>query len=129
MPATPLCPDLAALPGSLDDLKAAVERKRGRPLALTSAPLSPGSSTLLIEMDTVDLLIVSQAGSPADQLHAIAHQLAHLVRGHQGTPDDHLLRVAFPHLAPDLVAASLAACRYAPEDEHEADAYATRFVA
>jgi predicted Zn-dependent protease len=84
---------------------------------------------LLIEVDAADLMIVSQAGSPKDQVRAIAHHLAHLLHGHQGTPDDRLPRAAFPHLASGLVSASLTACRYTPEDEKEADAYAARFVA
>lgn len=97
MPDTPRSPDLAALPESLDDLRAAVERMRGRTLVLAPAPLSQGG-TLLIETGTADVLMVSQASSPADQLQAIAHHLAHLLCGHQGAPDDRLLRTAFPAL-------------------------------
>ena len=128
MPATPLSPNLIALPGSLDDLRAAVERKRGRTLVLTPAPL-PQGSTLLIETGSADVIMVSQADSPADQLQAIAHHLAHLLCGHQGAPDDHLLEAVFPRLAPGKVSASLTTSRYAPEEEREADAYATRFMA
>src|SRR5260221_9861740 len=128
MPDTPLSLDLTALPGSLDDLRAAVERKRGRTLVLALAPLSQGG-TLLIETGTSDVMIVGQASSPADQLQAVAHHLAHLLCGHQGAPDDHLLQAAFPRLAPGKVSASLTTSRYAPEEEREAHVYATRFVA
>ena len=85
------------LPEGLDDLKVAVERKRGRTLVLTPAPLSQGG-TLLIETGGADVMIVSQADSPADQLRAIAHHLAHLMCGHQGAPDDHVLQTALPSL-------------------------------
>jgi IrrE N-terminal-like domain len=128
MPATPLSPDPIALTGGLDDLRVAVERKRGRTLILTPAPLTQGS-TLLIETGSADVIIVSQADSPADQLQAIAHHLAHLMCGHQGAPDDHLLQRVFPRLAPGKASASLTTSRYAPEEEREAEAQATRFVA
>ncbi len=128
MPDTPLSPDLTTFPVSLDDLRAAVERKRGRTLVLAPAPL-PRGGTLLIETETTDVMMVSQADSPSDQLRAIAHHLAHLLRGHQGASDDHLLQAAFPRLAPGKVSASLTTSHYAPEEEREADALATRFVA
>ena len=128
MPDTPLSPDLTALPRSLDDLRIAVERKRGRTLVLAPAPLSQGG-TLLIETGAADVLIVSQASSPADQLQAIAHHLAHLLCGHQGAPDNRLLLAAFPRVAPRKVSTSLTTSRYAPEEEREADAHATRYAA
>ncbi len=127
MPATPLSLDPIALPGSLDDLRAAVERERGRPLVMAPAPV-PKGSTLLIETETTDVMMASQADSPTDQLQAIAHHLAHLLCGHQGAPDDHLLKTVFPRLAPGKVSASLTTSRYAPEEEREADACATRFA-
>jgi hypothetical protein len=128
MRATPLSLDLIALPGSVDELRGAVERRRGQPLALASARLPQGSCGLLIETDTVDVLIVNQAGSPMDRLQAVTHQLAHLLYGHEGVPDDHLASTAFPGLTPDRVSAFLTTSRYTPDEEHEADAYATQFV-
>jgi hypothetical protein len=128
MPDTPRSPDLIALPGSLEKLRAAVEHKRGRTLVLAAAPL-PAGSTLLIETRTADVMMASHADSPAGQLHAIAHHLAHLMCGHQGAPDDRLPQAAFPRLAPGKVSASLTTSRYAPEEEREADARATRFMA
>jgi hypothetical protein len=95
---------------------------------LAPAPLSQGG-TLLIETGTSDVMIVSQASSPADQLQAVAHHLAHLLCGHQGAPDDHLLQAAFPRVTPGKVSTSLTTSRYAPEEEREADACATQFVA
>jgi hypothetical protein len=127
MPDTPFSLDLTALSGSLDDLRAAVERKRGRTLVLAPAPLSQGG-TLLIETGTADVMIVSQASSPADQMQAIAHHLAHLLCGHHGAPDDRLLQAAFPRVAPGKVSASLTTSRYAPVEEREADACATRLM-
>jgi hypothetical protein len=110
MPDTPLSPDLTALPASPDELRAAVERKRGRTLVLAPAPLSQGG-TQLIETGTTDIMIVSQASSPTDQLQAIAHHLTHLLCGHQGAADDHLLQAAFPRVAPGKVSASLTTSR------------------
>jgi hypothetical protein len=112
----------------VDELRAAVERRRGQPLALVSTRLPKGSCGLLIETDTVDVLLVNQAGSPWNHLHAVAHQLAHLLYGHVGAPDDRLARTAFPGLAPGLVSAFLTTSRYTPDDEREADAYATQFM-
>jgi len=128
MPANPLSPEPIALPGSLDELRAAVEHKRGRTLVLAAAPL-PAGSTLLIETRIVDVMMASQADSPAAQLDALAHHLAHLMCGHQGVPDDRPLQAAFPGLVPGKASASLTTARYTPEEEREADARVTRFVA
>ena len=126
MPDTPLSPEPIALPGSLDELRAAVEHKRGRTLVVAAAPL-PAGSTLLIEARTVDVMMASQADSPAAQLDAIAHHLAHLMCGHQGAADDRPLQAAFPGLLPGKASASLTTARYTPEEEREART--TRFAA
>ena len=128
-PPVPLFQDVIPCPWSLAELRDNVERHRNRPLTLTAVPLPRGSSGLWISTATADLIIYSQAASPAQQLCAIGHQVAHLLLGHQAVPSASASPALFPHLDPALVATVLTTWRFAPVDEMAADEFAALVAA
>jgi hypothetical protein len=72
------------------------------------------------------LIIYDQAIDPLRQLHAIGHQLGHLLLGHQGRDN---LQSLFQHLDPALAGTAPVISRYAETDELEADNFASMLVA
>jgi hypothetical protein len=114
-------------PWNLEHFRAALEARRGRALLLEPAPLPRGCTVLRLTTEAADLIIYDLALDPRRQLHAIGHQLAHLLLGHQGRNDPQFL---FPHLDPvALQAMAPAILRYAEADELEADTFASLLVA
>jgi hypothetical protein len=113
-------------PWNLEQFRAALEARRGRALLLEPATLPRGCAALRITTDAADLIIYDLAPDSRRQLHAIGHQLAHLLLGHQGRDDRQSL---FPHLDPVLHATAPAISRYAEADEMEADTFASLIVA
>ncbi len=127
-PATPRTPP--AVPGPLDwpRLRAATEQARGRRLLLAPSELPSGHSSLWIATSDIDLIVYLRAAGQAEQLHAIAHQGAHILLGHQVAASDATPSL-FPRLDPALVTAVLTISRYSPSDEAIADELASRVVA
>ena len=113
-------------PWSLEHFRQALETRRGRTLLLEPAPLPHGCTALRMTTGTADLVIYDQTLDSQRQLHAIGHQLAHLLLGHQGRDDRHSL---FPHLDPALSATAPLISRYAESDELEADTFALLLTA
>jgi hypothetical protein len=113
-------------PWNLEHFRAALEASRGRALLFEPAPLPRGCTALRVTTGAADLIIYDQALNPRAQLHAIGHQLAHLLLGHQGRDERESL---FPHLDPVLLATAPAILRYAETDEIEADTFASLLMA
>jgi hypothetical protein len=113
-------------PWNLEHFRAALEARRGRALLFEPASLPRGCTALRVTTEAADLIIYDLALDPGRQLHAIGHQLAHLLLGHQGRDEREPL---FPHLGPVLLATAPAILRYAETDELEADTFASLLVA
>ena len=114
-------------PWDLEQFRAALERHRSRTLLLQPASLPRGcAAAVCITTATADVIVYDQALGSQRQLHAIGHQLGHLVLGHQGRADR---RSLFPHLDPALIVTSPLVSRYDEADELEADNFASLFVA
>jgi Zn-dependent peptidase ImmA (M78 family) len=113
-------------PWDLEHFRAALEARQGRPLLFEAAPLPQGCAALRVTTDAADLIIYNQALDSRRQLHAIGHQLAHLLLGHQ-CQDDH--QSLFPHLDPALTATAPPIVRYSEADESEADHFAALLIA
>ena len=75
-----LAPDRGAV--SLDRLVAAVGDDRGRPIAVTTAELPPGVSGQWRQFSDRDEFVLQQGLPTADR--TLAHELGHLVLGHDG---------------------------------------------
>ncbi len=127
-PATPRTPPAIRGPWDWPRLRAAIEQARGRRLLLAPAELPSGRSCLWIATSDIDLIVYPRAAGQAEQLHAIAHQAAHILLGHQASASDATPSL-FPHLDPALVTAVLAISRYSPSDEAIADELASQVVA
>jgi hypothetical protein len=113
-------------PWNLEHFRLALQARRGRALLLEPAPLPQGCAALRVTTGAADLIIYDQALDSRLQLHAIGHQLAHLILGHQGQDDR---RSLFPHLDPALTAAAPVIDVYSETDEREADHFASLLIA
>jgi hypothetical protein len=113
-------------PWNLEQFRAALESHRGRTLLLQPAALPHGWAAVRVTTAGADSIVYDQAIDPQRQLHAIGHQLGHLLLGHQGRDDRPSL---FPHLDPALAATAPVISRYAKADELEADTFASMLVA
>lgn len=82
MPTPPFPPfhlDLPPRPWSLEELRAAVERHRGRQLILEPAPLSRAGSAIWIATGTADLIVYDQAADLPQRVRAVGHQFGHML--------------------------------------------------
>src|SRR5258708_13234004 len=99
-PPSPFYLDLPSRPWSLEELRVAVERHRGRTLILEPAPLSHEGSAIWIATHVADLIVYDQAVDLARQVQAIGHQFGHMLLGQQARPHAH--PPFSPHLQPPL---------------------------
>jgi hypothetical protein len=113
-------------PWDLERFRLALQACRGRALLLEPAPLPHGCAALRVTTSAADLIIYDQALGSRRQLHAIGHQLAHLLLGHQSQDDRQSL---FPHLDSALTAMAPLIVRYSRADEAEADQFAALLIA
>jgi hypothetical protein len=105
-------------PFSLEQFRHAVERRTGRNLLLEPAPLDGAAR---ISTPDTDLIIYDETADPDQQLRAIAHEVAHLLLGHQ----PHRLPSPYVHLDPAAVATETVAFHgYSRADEQEAADFA-----
>jgi hypothetical protein len=113
-------------PWNLEQFRSALQARRSRALLLEPAALPRGCAALRLTTDTADLIVYDQALDPQRQLHAIGHQLGHLLLGHHGRDDRQSL---FAHVDPALTATAPLVSRYAETDELDADTFAALLVA
>jgi hypothetical protein len=116
---------------SVRDLLPAVERLSGHPIRLVPAPAgsAQGVCGIWIRMDGIDYVFVHEDTSRAHQDHIIAHELAHILRNHQGSlvlpqanpVTDRLV----PTLDPTVVKMMLGRTTYEHQDEKEAELIGT----
>jgi hypothetical protein len=113
-------------PWNLEQFRSALQARRGRGVLLEPAAIPRGWAALRMTNDTADLIVYDHALDPQRQLHAIGHQLGHLLLGHHGHDDRQSL---FAHLDPTLSATAPPVSRYAETDELDADTFAALLAA
>ena len=86
---------------SLDRLVAAVGEDRGRPIAITAAELPPGVSGQWRQYSDRDEFLIQQGLPTAER--TIAHELGHLVLGHDGMLVTELAREEAELASDDLI--------------------------
>ena len=86
---------------SLIRLVAAVGADRGRPIEVTAADLPPGVSGQWRQFADHDEFLI-QHGLPTTE-RTLAHELGHLVLGHDGTPVTEVAREAAELASDDLI--------------------------
>ena len=94
-----LAPDRGAV--SIERLVAAVGVDRGRPIAISSADLPPGVSGQWRQYNDRDEFLI-QRGLPTVE-RTVAHELGHLVLGHDGIPVTELARASAELAGDDLI--------------------------
>lgn len=104
-------------PLSLSDVRDRVQHQRGRPLLLTPMVTGAGwPSGMWVETEHADLVLFDSATSALHTVDIIAHEIGHMVLGHQGT-------VTGPAAGP------MFRTGFADRDEHEAEVFATMVCA
>ena len=106
-----------------------LQRLHGRPITLTPAPLPSDHPGLLLTGTTADTIAYPATADPTRQAYVVAHQAAHLLLRHHGTPDDALAHSLFPHLDPATVAQAITARQFPAHAEQQAEAFATLLIA
>jgi hypothetical protein len=113
----------------LAEFEVNVARHRGRRLVLVAESLPLSVSGLCIATAVVDVIVYRQAASPPQQVHAIGHQVAHLLFGHQAIVSGSASQALLPHLDPSYVAAAVPVSCFAPADEMAAEEFASLLTA
>jgi hypothetical protein len=107
--------DRPSRPLTQADVRDRVQRRRGRPLLLT--PMVSGAgwpSGMWVETEDTDLVLFDAATSALHTVDIIAHEIGHMVLGHEGT-------VTRPAPGPAVMLRT----GFADRDEHEAEVFAT----
>jgi Zn-dependent peptidase ImmA (M78 family) len=105
---------------------------RGRPIHLIPMAISGYSlHGAWISTAPADLIIYEARTTGTHQEHIIAHELAHILCGHQAetTGDNTVLRQLFPDIAPEVVRQALQRTEYSDRNEQEAEMTASLLLA
>ncbi|GAA3170873.1 MULTISPECIES: toxin [Streptomyces] len=97
---------------------------RGRPILLLAAPMcATGPCGLWLPLPDTDCILYEEQTSRHHQEHIIAHELSHIVCGHQGsgTLEPAAMEQLFPDLDPSLVKDLLFRKDYGDAQEQEAE--------
>jgi hypothetical protein len=105
----------------------AVERRRGRPIALCPVENRAGPYGAWVAGPTADYVFYERQTSPLHQVHIILHELCHLLCGHQpvSVADAALRELLFPDLSPASVRGVLQRGHGASDDDREAELLAS----
>ena len=117
--------DVAAEGGvSMDDIRAQVQRLRGRPLNMIPVLARPGGPTgVWIETAVADYVFFDRATSRLHRLHIVFHEVGHMLLGHTLAAGSLHRRVGHSctALAQDpAVSVALRAAPHTDIDQHEA---------
>jgi hypothetical protein len=123
---------LSAVHGGKDrdalTLRDRLSELRGKPIHLVAMEM-PGYSVngMLISTYTADFVLYEARTTRAHQEHIIAHELAHILCGHQAVDaaDGSVLRQLFPDIAPEVVRRALKRTMYSDSNEQEAEMIAS----
>ncbi|MFI8192213.1 ImmA/IrrE family metallo-endopeptidase [Streptomyces sp. NPDC085946] len=113
-------------------LRAKLSGLRGKSIHLVPMTI-PGHSVngMWISTNMADFIIYEARTTRAHQEHIIAHELAHMLCGHQAVDnaDNTVLRQLFPDIAPEVVRRVLLRTRYSDSNEQEAEMMASLLLA
>lgn len=113
-------------------LRARLSALRGKSIHLIPMAI-PGYSVngMWISTNMGDFVIYEARTTRAHQEHIIAHELAHILCGHQAVDnaENGVLRQLFPDIAPEVVRRVLLRTRYSDSNEQEAEMMASLLLA
>ena len=100
---------------------------------LTAVAMPAACTGLWISTERADYIFYERDTTPSHQLRIILHEIGHMLLGHEGVPfAGRAITLLFPHLDPDMVAASFAQSAsnivYSQTEEVGADIFAALFL-
>ncbi|MEU7560284.1 CUE domain-containing protein [Streptomyces eurythermus] len=118
--------------GDILALRNKLSEMRNKPIHIVPMAI-PGYSLngMWISTRMADFVIYEASTTRAHQEHIIAHELAHILCGHQAidNADNAVLRQLFPDIAPEVVRRVLQRTRYSDSNEQEAEIVASLLLA
>lgn len=114
-------------PLDVTDLCGRLAEHRGKPILLAEHPLPvPGPFGVWLSTARADHIFYQAQTTGSHQVHIIVHEIGHLIAGHRSDEqDDDLVRMLYPHLAPEVVRQALRRTSYDTAQEREAETVAT----
>lgn len=115
-----------AAPLRLDELGAAIARRRGRPLEIEPYPLQVGLFGLWLASPDGDVILYQAETTPEHQKDIVLHEFGHMLAEHQSDEVDvTALRCILPNLPDGVIHAALRRTCYNDAREREAELAAT----
>lgn len=104
-----------------------LEARRGRPVRLWPVRDLPGGTGLWIDAPAADYLCYERHTTALHQELIIAHELGHLIWGHEPAPlaESDLIQIFSADLRPDLVRRALCRTTFSTTQERQAECLAT----
>ena len=117
-------------PFHVNDLCDRLEQERGRTISLVpmSLPVRQGSPCgVWVATAEVDYILFEKATSRTHQEHIVAHEIGHLLLGHDSSPahQDEVAELLMPSLDPALVRSVLGRTVYTTDEERAAELVAS----
>ncbi|MBC3839700.1 hypothetical protein GXW82_04065 [Streptacidiphilus sp. 4-A2] len=117
-------------PFHVNDLCDQLEADRGRPISLIPMTLPArqgGPCGLWVATTEVDYILFEKSTSRTHQEHIVAHEIGHLLLGHDSSPahQDEVARLLMPTLDPALVRSVLGRTVYTSHEERAAELVAS----
>jgi CelD/BcsL family acetyltransferase involved in cellulose biosynthesis len=118
-------------PFTLESLRAALERWRGRPLILVAVSMPSGRPAMWIGTACCDYIAYEPSLPPSQQVWAVARQAGHMLADHRGSAaGGDAAASLFPGLDPAVVATELPApAAFTTAEAQEAETLAAMLVA
>lgn len=114
-------------PTDMADVCGRLGRQRGRPIRLVPFPLEvPGPFGLWVSTRSSDCILYQAETTKVHQEHIIAHEVGHILAGHQSDEfDDEIWRQIMPDISPVVIRRLLQRTHYDTVEEREAETVAT----
>ncbi|WP_228694917.1 hypothetical protein [Amycolatopsis japonica] len=114
-------------PVEMSELCRRIGESRGRPIKLIAFPMEvPGPCGAWLSASSSDYIVFQSETTRIHQEHIIAHELGHILAGHQAEPDEEEIWSRFmPDLDPGVIRRLLKRTQYDSAREREAETIAT----
>jgi hypothetical protein len=126
--------ELAALeieePTTMSDVCGRLSKRRGKPIRLVPYPFDvPGPFGMWLPTTSTDYILFQAETTALHQEHIIAHELGHLIAGHESVEnEDQVWHELMPDIPPETIRRVLRRGTYDTDAEREAETVATMLL-